>query len=113
MSYRGLVDARRWAALSLLGFLACEAQNGTAEEMSNEVPMDEAGSLTGADCDYPDGAVEPMMLGEVLAPYNWAEALHADGRSAGLNLAEAACGTDAIIEWSPHDVLLFVSIPAW
>jgi hypothetical protein len=64
-------------------------------------------------CDYPAGAVEPMALGEVIAPYSWPVALHRDGREAGLELAQVPCGDSGEIDWSPFDVLLFVSIPAW
>ncbi len=107
------MDTRAWAVVSLLACFACEAPDGGEDEANDEAPNDAPGALTGADCDYPEGAVEPMMLGEVLTPYAWGEALHADGRSAMLNLADAPCGSDATIEWSPHDVLLFVSVPAW
>lgn len=69
---------------------------------------------TPADCAYPDGAVEPMALGEVVTPYRWPEARHlGDGRQLPLDLADVPCNTDPDIDWSPFDVLLFVSIPAW
>ena len=93
----------RWLP-ALLALLGC---NRAADPV-------ETGSLpTSGNCDYPTGAVEPMALGEVLSPYRWANALHLDGRSASLQLAEAPCATDDDIDWSPFDVLLFVSIPAW
>jgi hypothetical protein len=49
----------------------------------------------------------------VITPYTWPNAIHGDGRMAPLDLADAPCGTDGTIEWSPFDVLLFISIPAW
>lgn len=66
-----------------------------------------------AECDYPEGAVEPMTVGEVVTRYAWDTALHSDGREASVDLGDAYCGTDDVIAWSPFDVLLFVSIPAW
>lgn len=107
------MDTRAWAVVSLLICSACEAPSESDDATDEEAMNGEPGSLTGSDCDYPAGAVEPMTLGEVLTPYAWGEALHADGRSAMLNLADAPCGADATIEWSPHDVLMFVSVPAW
>ena len=63
---------------------------------------------------YPDGAVEPMALGEVLTPYAWPEAVHrGTGERNALRLANAPCNVDPNIDWSPADVLLFISIPAW
>ena len=66
-------------------------------------------------CDgYPEGAVRPMERGEVLYPYRWPEAQDlASGVLAALDLGQAACATDPLIDWSPFDILLFVSIPAW
>jgi hypothetical protein len=63
---------------------------------------------------YPDGAVEPMELGEVLSPYSWPRAIHrGTGQEAALDLGAVPCAASEDIDWSPHDVLLFVSIPAW
>lgn len=73
----------------------------------------------GVDCEggetYPAGAVEPMALGEVFSPYAWPTAVaHAsDGARFALDLANVPCALDPDIDWSPFDVLLFVSIPAW
>lgn len=67
---------------------------------------------TTAACSYPDH-VEPMTLGEVLQPFRWSTALHRDGRQAALDLGEVPCNDGGEIDWSPFDVLLFVSIPAW
>lgn len=64
-------------------------------------------------CAYPDGAVDPMAVGEVISPYRWPRAIHADGRDQPLDLAHVPCNTDPDIDWSPFDMLVFVSIPAW
>lgn len=64
-------------------------------------------------CAYPSGAADVMTEGEVIYPYSWNQALHRDGRSASLDLHGVPCNSDEDIDWSPHDVLLFVSIPAW
>lgn len=73
---------------------------------------------TPPDCDagesYPKGAAEPMALGAVITPYRWPDAVHRQtGQSTSLDLEAAPCATDPDIDWSPFDVLLFVSIPAW
>ena len=67
----------------------------------------------GSPCGYPEGAVEPMTLNQPLWPYRWPTALHADGRDFPLDLTEVACTADPNIDWSPFDVLVFVSIPGW
>ncbi|PRP93154.1 hypothetical protein ENSA5_44210 [Enhygromyxa salina] len=64
-------------------------------------------------CTYPTGAVEPMALGEVLTPYSWPSAIHGDGRITSLDLQHVPCASDEVIDWSPHEVLVFISIPAW
>ena len=66
----------------------------------------------GGGCEYPD-AVEPMALNQPLAAYSWAQALLADGRTLPLDLARAYCNSDSSYDWSPHDYMLFVSVPAW
>ncbi len=79
---------------------------------SNETDLPDTDAEAGP-CAYPDDPVEPMALDEVIYPYSWPVALHADGRSAAIDLNDVACATDEIIDWSVHDLLLFVSIPAW
>lgn len=64
-------------------------------------------------CDYPPGASEPMAAGGVLTPYRWPTSLDAARNDVPLDLADAPCATSDVIDWSPFDVLLFVSIPAW
>jgi len=54
-----------------------------------------------------------MELGEVLFPYSWDTAIHGDGTTASVDLDTMPCASDEVIDWSPFDVLLFVSIPAW
>jgi hypothetical protein len=63
-------------------------------------------------CIYPDAA-EPMALNEPIAAYAWPLAIHGDGTHTPLDLEQAHCDTDAIIDWSPHEILVFISIPAW
>lgn len=68
---------------------------------------------TAPECTYPEGAVDPMTVGEVLPAYRWPKTIHADGRTGSLALSRVPCAVDPLIDWSPFDVLLFVSIPAW
>ena len=63
-------------------------------------------------CVYPDAA-EPMALNQPLAAYAWPEALRNNFVSAPLNLENAYCDADEEIDWSPHDILVFISLPAW
>ncbi|MEL7369382.1 MAG: hypothetical protein AAFN74_10750 [Myxococcota bacterium] len=85
-----------------------------APQMDASVVAD-AGSRDGgsSDCQYPAGAVEPMARNEVFTPYSWPQAFDGTGRAIDLSLADAHCNTDDDIDWSPFDLLLFVSIPAW
>jgi len=81
-------------------------------------PVDPVTPGTSAvDCDavtYPDEVTEPMALGAVIAPYRWPEAsLRADDTRVSLDLGQVPCALDDDIDWSPFDVLLFVSVPAW
>ncbi len=93
------------AALLLVG---CQTMRGSEPLMPDG---------TAPDCTtatYPAGYVEPMALGEAIAPYAWPEAIHrGTGQQADLELAQVPCAADDDIDWSPFDVLLFVSIPAW
>ncbi|MFT4627244.1 MAG: hypothetical protein ACI8PZ_005926 [Myxococcota bacterium] len=70
-------------------------------------------STTGA-CAYPDGVVDPMTLAGVIPPFSWPSARSmVDGSRTSLDLLATHCANAPDIEWSPFDVLLFVSIPAW
>ncbi|MFV8752913.1 hypothetical protein ACNOYE_20395 [Nannocystaceae bacterium ST9] len=82
-----------------------------SSESGSESSMD--GSESGMTCSYPAGAVEPMALGEVLVPYSWTTAIHADGTTTSLDLIDAPCATDEVIDWSVHELLVFISLPAW
>jgi hypothetical protein len=65
-------------------------------------------------CFYPEGAVDPMELDGVIPAFSWPQAIRMSDAVAGsLDLVNAHCDTDPLSDWSPHDVLLFVSIPAW
>ena len=70
-----------------------------------------------ADCPdgtYPEGAVEPMALGEVLTPYRWPVAIdRRSGEALALDLADVPCDLDPAFDWGRASALLFVSIPAW
>lgn len=108
---------RRLAPLLTL-LAACTAGGGTdvvASDDSGDGVVDSTGGTgsTEPPCDYPAGATEPMTLGEVITPYSWPKAIHGDGREAPLDLGFVPCFETADIDWSPFDVLLFVSIPAW
>jgi hypothetical protein len=83
--------------------LACAG----GESVDDDVAQDST-----AACEYP-AAAEPMAVGEALAAYSWPEARHADGRNFPLSLAAAFCDSDPNIDWSPHDYMLFISVPAW
>ena len=54
-----------------------------------------------------------MAVGSVISAYSWPIALEADRTARSLDLGEVYCDADDDIAWSPFDMLLFVSIPAW
>ena len=67
-----------------------------------------------APCAYPDGVVDPMTLDAVIPPFIWPKARSLrDGTTTSLDLMGAHCNAAEDIDWSPFDVLLFVSVPAW
>ncbi|TNE88169.1 MAG: hypothetical protein EP330_16060 [Deltaproteobacteria bacterium] len=94
----------RFLTPSLLLLAACAGGGGD--------PTDELLTDSAADCDYPQAA-EPMALNQPLAAYSWAQSLRADGATVALDLATAFCNSDTSYDWSPHDYMLFVSVPAW
>lgn len=103
---------RYLSALPLLSLFGV----GCGKDDPGDTNTGETGTGTQSVCSgYPEGAVEPMALGEVLTPYRWPVAIHRDGRPErpNLRLATVPCADDEDIDWSPFDVLLFVSIPAW
>lgn len=69
-------------------------------------------TASGEDCAYPKGKQE-LALDKVMPTWWWDDARHRDGRVASLEIDRIPCATDDDIDWSPFDVLLFVSIPAW
>lgn len=79
------------------------------------VPPDGAAPACADGETYPAGVVEPMAVGEVIAPYAWPRAIDraTDAALGAVDLAAAPCNVDPNLDWSPADVLLFVSIPAW
>ena len=92
---------RRWWGLALL-LGGC---GGTPREV---------GTPDDACAGYPEDAVRPMELGSVLYPYSWPVAKRlSDAVELPLDLGQVPCASDPDIDWSPFDVLLFVSIPAW
>ncbi len=96
-----LAAPSRLAGLLVLPAIAC----GTAGGFDPEPP-------TLGNCEYPahNGA---MALGEALPPYAWPSVQTAAGPDGELDLLRAYCDEDANRAWSPFDLLLFVSIPAW
>jgi len=97
----------RWNRFALLmpslALAACTPVGGADDDDATEEPTP---------CVYPE-SVEPMELGEVIAPYRWANAIHGDGTETELDLEDAYCGADGDIAWTQSDVLLLVSLPAW
>ncbi len=91
--------------MSLLGF-AC----GNSPGVPNGATVRDGGPATGG-CGYP-GGVEPMTKDQVIWPYRW-PARTMSNDATDLELEHAHCNTDDDMDWSPFDVLLFVSIPAW
>ena len=96
--------------LSPLALLLGACQGAVEDPLA---PTGEPPSCADGDT-YPAGAVNPMAVGEVLSPYAWPEARsRRSGETVPLDLADAPCAQTDDIDWSPFDVLLFVSIPAW
>ncbi len=92
----------RRALVPLLALTAC-APAASDDDDATEEPTP---------CVYPEGAVEPMALDEVITPYRWAEGIHGDGTTAAIDLEEAYCG-EGDVGWGDAEVVLLVSLPAW
>lgn len=92
-------------AITLPVFSGCDPPRAAGDDDDDD--------STAEACAYPEGAVDPMELDQVLTPYSWATGIHGDGTTAAIDLGTMPCATDEVIDWSPFDVLLFVSIPAW
>ena len=101
----GLADA---AAVDAAASDGGGAASDSGQDRIDAGPPSDAGS-----CPYPSGAVEPMAVGEVLWPYRWSEAIAADGTNVPIDLREVTCTADPNIDWSPFDLLVFISIPGW
>ncbi len=100
---------RTLPALAASLLVACQGTRGDEPLSPDGTPP----SCVDGD-DFPEGAVEPMALGEVLFPYAWPKARSRfSGETVAMDLGDAPCAQSDGIEWSPFDVLLFVSIPAW
>ena len=101
----------RWLPFSLV--LGCSSAG--VDRVDTDLPGTDSDGTDGTPpCTYPAGATEPMAVGSVLSPYSWPEAIdrRTDARGV-LDLAGVPCASDELIDWSPFDVLLFISIPAW
>lgn len=102
---------RRLLLLPLLTLFGCPPSTGADD--------DDDDSAVGADdddatpCEYPADANPVMTVGDPLVAYSWPSALDANRGDAPLDLEQVHCDDDPNREWSPFDVLLFVSIPAW
>ena len=95
--------------LPLLTAAACNASGGMEPLEPDATPPGCASGET-----YPSNPAEPMANGEVLFPYAWPAATsRSTGETVPLALGDVPCAQSEDIDWSPFDVLLFVSIPAW
>ena len=89
---------------SVVGLLGCGGSEPSLD--SGSTPPEEA-------CAYPAGAGDTLTLNGIMPTWRWDDARHMDGRTASLEVRRIPCASDDDIDWSPFDVLLFVSIPAW
>lgn len=90
-----------------------ESAMDSSETLASSESSVDSSESGGVPCSYPAGATEPMALGEVLVPYSWTTAIHADGTTTSLDLLDVPCATDEVIDWSIHELLVFISLPAW
>lgn len=102
-------DVKHSLLLLALPLLACPAA-GPGGDDDDSAPADDDDAVA---CEYPEGAVEPMALNEVIWPYAWADALDLVGGRLPIDLADAPCDTDPDIGWGDKEVVLFVSLPVW
>jgi hypothetical protein len=95
-------------------FWGCAAATSGGGDVAPPIAPDAAPPACVGDDTYPAPTVEPMAMGEILFPYSWPTAIHrGTGLDTALDLADVPCALDALVDWSPFDVLLFVAIPAW
>ncbi len=66
-----------------------------------------------APCSYPILPPSTLALDDTFPRTSYPNMLDAARNSYTLDMEEVNCATDADIDWSPFDVLLFISIPAW
>ena len=64
-------------------------------------------------CTYPAGATGSFLEPNILPAFSWPASLDGMRVDRPLDLTTAFCANDPNIDWSPFDVLLFISIPAW
>ena len=103
------------ALMPLIALLGCTADTGRGGGGSTG-DDDSAGGDDDDDtapCEYPPGSVDPMDLDEVLTAYSWPVAKTPSGADSHLDMDEVHCDEQSDFSWSPFDVLVFVSIPAW
>ena len=101
-----------FAPLALMGCMS------DSDVLSPDGPI--APELAPVDCadatysaEAPDDPAE-MEIGGVLFPYRWPEAISmSTGAQVELDLGDVPCDLSPDIDWSPFDMLLFVSVPAW
>ncbi len=104
----------RWSTLlplPLLGLFGCPPADapGTAPDDDDDATLDDDDATP---CEYPADAREVMTVGAPLWPYSWPTSSAPDRRDVPVDVREMFCN-DGPEDWSPFDVLLFVSIPAW
>ncbi len=97
------------AGLSILGALGALLGLGCSGG-ANFVPVPATNCTDGQG--YPEGVVDALTDGQVIAPYRWPVAIDAQNQRRALDLNRVYCEDDDI-DWSPFDMLLFVSVPAW
>jgi hypothetical protein len=97
------------------GWLAMAVGCGAAGNAGKDpIQGDGTSPECAAGATYPQGATEPMALGETMTPYRWPVAVdRRSGARVPLDLGDAPCDLDAELGWGQYDALLFVSIPAW
>jgi hypothetical protein len=99
-------------ATTLAFFLVACGSSG--QNSPDPVPADGVAPTCAAGETYPPAAPAVMTLGEVIPPFRWPEAIdRATGQMFAFDLSKVPCNVDPNLDWSPADVLVFVSIPAW
>lgn len=102
-----LLGAAAFGAVSLAG-CAGTGMNPEPDPEPDREPDAEPEVLP---CVYPEGPAV-MAADQPLPAFSWPTALDGARNDAEIALDRVYCNDDDI-DWSPFDVLLFVSIPAW